>query len=158
MKRIPLTQDKYALVDDEDFERINQYKWYANNEHGIWYAIRSIRKTNGKQTIQRMHRIIMDAPNGFETDHVNHDGLDNRKRNLRICTHAENQHNRKLQDGTSKFKGVSWHEATKKWQAKITSNGKLIHLGVYDNEITAALAYNIKAKDLFGDFVYLNFK
>lgn len=159
MKEIELTQGKVALVNDEDFKRVNQFKWCANYIGEYWYAVRNIRKPNGKYITQLMHRVIMACPKGLETDHRNHNGVDNRKCNLRICTHGENQRNRQpLQKCTSKYKGVYWHKASKKWCGRIKINKKSIHLGLYTNEITAALAYNVKAKELFGEFAYLNFQ
>ena len=159
MKKIKLTQGKYALIDNEDFKRINQFKWHANFIDGYWRAMRNIRKPNGKRETQLMHRFIMNTPKGMDTDHKNHDGLDNQKHNLRICTMAQNQHNQKLRQNTSsKYKGVTWHEQLKKWRTRIRLNGKRIHLGYYINEIKAARAYDMKAKELFGEFAYLNFQ
>ena len=154
---IKLTQGKYAIIDSEDFERINKHKWYTFYDNWNWYAVRNIRKVNGKRTMQRMHRVIMNCPEGLEIDHRNHDTLDNRKCNLRICTHAQNHYNKKSQKGISKFKGVSWHKRHKKWAAYIGLNNKDIYLGLFINEIDAAKAYDKKAKELFGDFAYLNF-
>ena len=160
MKRIKLTQSKYAIVDDEDFERINQFKWCAACEHGYWRAVRHKKETNGKQIIQRMHRLIMNVPKRLQVDHRNYDGLDNRKSNLRICTHAENLHNQRPQKRktSSQYKGVCWYKQGKKWLVKIRSNNRRIYLGCFTNEIAAAYAYDKKAKELFGEFAYLNFK
>lgn len=160
MKTIPLTQNKHALVDDEDFERVNQYRWCAHHYYYGWRAVRSIRKSNGKQTSQYMHRFIMDTPKELQTDHENHNGLDNQKHNLRNCTQSQNNMNRKIQQQRktiSRFKGVVWHKRTKKWEARIGLNGKLIHIGYHTNEIEAAKAYDEKAKELFAEFAYLNF-
>jgi len=159
MKRIELTQNKYAVVDDDDFERINQYKWQADFSHGNWRARRSIQKINGKRVPLYMHQVIISCPKGFEIDHRNHNGLDNRKCNLRTCTQAENQHNRRIQQQrktTSQYKGVYWHKRDKIWGAMIRLNNKQIHLGNFLNETEAAKAYNRKAKELFGEFAYLN--
>ncbi len=159
MKEINLTQNKVALIDNEDYQRINQHKWYAHYQHGYWYAVRNIRNSNGKRITQHMHRFIIDVPDGLETDHINHNGLDNRKCNLRSCTRMENQQNQRLQQKTSScYKGIHWHKRDKKWYARIRLNGKLIHIGLYTNEIIAALAYNIKATELFGEFACLNFR
>ena len=160
MKEILLTQGKVALVDDEDFERINQHKWYAYNNHGYqWYARREIKKPNGKRTTQCMHRVIMKVKKGQELDHRNHDGLDNRKCNLRICTRAQNSMNRKKQRETSsRYKGVDWLKQRNKWRARIKVNQKSIHLGCFLLEPDAAKAYDAKAKELFGEFAYFNFQ
>lgn len=155
---IKLTQGKYAIVDDEDFEKINKFKWCAHyKSNGRWYAVRTIRKANDKQATLIMHRMIMNVPTGLQIDHRNHNGLDNRKCNLRICTNTENRYNLKSQEGTSKYKGVYWNKINKKWIVQIQLNGKSTYLGSYLNEIDGALAYDIKATELFGEFAYLNF-
>ena len=92
----------------------------------------------------------------MEIDHINGNGLDYRKCNLRVCTHQQNLQNQRIQKGVSKFKGVCWHKASQKWMAKIKHNYKTIYLGVFNNEIDAAKSYNKKAKELFGEFARLN--
>jgi len=105
-----------------------------------------------------MHRVIMRAPKGVMCDHRNHNGLDNRKSNLRLCTSAQNQYNKKpKKDCASKYKGVVRRKDCKKWRAKIGFKGKRIHLGYFDDEMDAAMAYDDKAIELFGEFAYLNF-
>ena len=94
MKQIELSQGKYAIVDDDDYQELNIYNWYFNNDG---YAVRSVEISKGKRTKQRMHRIITNCPDGFEVDHANHDKLDNRKSNLRVCSSSENSHNQKMQ-------------------------------------------------------------
>ena len=113
---------------------------------------------NGKRTTQRMHRLIMNCPKGLLVDHKNHDGLDNRKCNLRLCTNAENQYNQKpLQKKTSsQYRGINWQKRIGKWDVWIQLNGKSIFLGSFSNEIEAAKAYDKKAKELFGEFAHLN--
>lgn len=150
MKKIKLTQNKYALVDDEDYEYLNQFKWYYNGR----YAARREPGVNNK--MQLMHRVIL-KPGDNLTDHINGNGIDNRKCNLRIATHSENIRNTQKQKGcTSKYKGVYWNKTDKIWRAKIFFNKKRIHLGSYDKEIDAAKAYNNKAKELYGQFARLN--
>ncbi len=159
MKKIKLTQGQYALVDDEDFERVSQFKWYADWAKNIksFYARTSIKKENGKQADMKMHRFIMSCSRDKEIDHKNHNTLDNQKLNLRICTYRQNHMNRRSNRGTSsEYKGVCWHIPSKKWRARIMYNGEHISLGLYKNEIDAAIAYNRKAKKLFGEFAYLN--
>ena len=154
-KLIPLTQDKFAIVDAEDYEWLNQYKWYASrNENGDYYAKRMERGTR-RQII--MHRVITEAPPGLLVDHRNHNGLDNRRSNLRICTKAENVRNQLPRGGTSRYKGVSWSKSNKKYAATIRCNKQRFHLGWFDDEIAAAKAYDEKARELFGEFAYLNF-
>jgi len=160
MKKIPLTQGKFALVDDEDFEWLNQWKWYYSKvgKDGIGgYAMRKFR-VNGKQKTIRMHRLINNTPDGMDTDHDNGNKLDNRRKNLRDATTSQNQINRKKGRGnySSRFKGVFWHKVTKKWHAQITLNGKRIHLGLFVSELAAAAAYDEAAIKFHGEFASLN--
>lgn len=151
MKKIKLTRGKYAIVDDEDFEWLNQWKWYCS---GYEYVVRSETgvKSNLRQNIF-LHRILMNTPKGMETDHINGNKLDNRKSNLRICTRSQNEINKSLGiNNTSGFKGVSWHKNRKKWQGKIQKK----HLGYFDKKKNAIKTYNKTAKKLFGEFAYLN--
>lgn len=164
MKYIKLTQEKYAIVDDEDYEFINQYKWYANRDKNIFYAKRGI--IIGGQNKQKkiwMHRIILERKlkrllniNEY-TDHRNHDGLDNRRDNLRLCNKSENSSNsNKHKKTSSQYKGVSWHKSHKKWRTQIEINRKSKHIGYFKNEIEAAKAYDEVAKELFGEFARIN--
>ncbi len=157
MKKIQLTQEKYALVDDEDYDFLMQWKWfYANG-----YAVRAVNyykpcgKKSGKQTL--MHRVINKTPEGMLTDHINGDKLKNTKQNLRTCTSSENSMN-KLgnKNSFSEYKGICWHRRDKRWQAQIQINGKAKHIGCFASEIEAAKAYNNKALELFGEFSLLN--
>lgn len=157
MKKIPLTQNKFALVDNEDYEYINQWKWYHNGR----YAARGkyYKKICGKPTsrIIFMHRIINKTPDDMRTDHINGEKLDNRKSNLRPCSNSENSMNKISQkNSSSKFKGVSRHRINKKWQTHIKINGKGKYLGCFTSEKQAAQAYNVAAKELFGEFAKLN--
>jgi len=154
MKQIELTQGKFALVDDDDYDEINQYNWCFS--HG--YAVRFVRIPQGKQKIQLMHRIITNCPDGFELDHVNHNKLDNRKDNLRICSKSENSHNQKVRTyaKTSIYKGVCFDKHANKWRARIKLNNKHKNLGLFENEIDAAIAYNNAAIELFGEFAFIN--
>lgn len=161
MKEIQLTQGKVALVDDSDFERVNQFKWYAQRgwygTTGItWYARRAFQRSLGRQGWIRLHQFILPGADGI--DHKNGNGLDCRKQNLRSATDAQNQGNRKKQAGaSSKYKGVCWHRAARKWAAGICSRGVSKHLGVFVEEKEAAMAYDTEAKKLFGEFARLNF-
>ncbi len=152
-KLIPLTQGQFAIVDADDYEELSRYKWHVNKGGRTYYA-RSQKK--GKDI--KMHRLIMGAPKGLFVDHINHNGLDNRKQNMRLCTRLENIRNQlPRRGGSSQYKGVGWHKKTKKFVARITYKGKRTSLGYYDDEIEAAKAYDKKAKELFGEFAYLNF-
>ena len=155
MKTIELTKNMVALVEDRDFEWLNQWKWFTDKRRSTFYAARKTRKPNGQWTTTRMHRVIMQAQKGQQIDHRNGNGLDNRRFNLRFCTHTQNQQNREPQKSRSRYKGVCWHKRNKKWQAQIKGNKKH-YLGCFDNEIKAAEAYNRKASELFGEFANLN--
>lgn len=158
-KLIPLTQGYEAIVDDEDFEELNQYKWQANKKSSGVYAHRTkrygIRKQNKKQHFH-MHRIIMKAKSGEYVDHINGDTLDNRKENLRICSNAENGRNHNGQPKQrkySQYKGVKKNtQANNSWSARITVNRKEIYLGSFKTEEDAAKAYNIASKKYHGKF------
>lgn len=154
MRKIPLTKEKFALVDDEDYEWLNQFKWhYAGNG----CARRNTSKVWGKPIHVSMHRVIMSCPDGLVVDHINGDRLDNQKQNLRICTQSENSMNRVLaSNNTCGYKGVYWHKGKKRWYAHITINGKQKHIGLFKNIHDAARRYNEKALELFGEFAKVN--
>ena len=159
MKRIKLTQGKFALVDDADFEWLSQWKWVSHKHRSTFYAMRHNENWSKTEFIG-MHREILGLKRGDGKlgDHRNRNGLDNRRSNLRICTGAENLQNRgKTKNNTSGYKGVSWHKQNKYWVAQLHKNGKHIHAGCYKDKITAARAYDIAAIQYFGEFAYLNF-
>lgn len=150
---IPLTQGKFAKVDAEDYRQLSQYKWCACKAKKIFYACR----TEKRHTVF-MHRMIMHAPKHLYCDHKDHNGLNNRKNNLRLCTPAQNVYSKRPQkDASSKYKGVSWHKQSNKWKVSIRFQGKLHHLGAFDNQIKAAMAYDDKAAELFREFAWLKF-
>ena len=156
-KEIPLTRGKVALVDDEDFEELNKYKWLAQHSKNTWYARRYTKRINGKQGSMLMHRKLMGFPIG-QIDHANQDGLDNRKINLRICSKSQNLVNsRRYKSNTSGFIGVSWNKQHKKWEANIRKDNILIHLGLFTEKIVAARMRDEKAKEIYGEFAVLNF-
>lgn len=138
MKEMPLTQGKVALVDDDDFEQLNKYKWCACVRKHTIYAVRSEPKTH--KTI-RMHREVLKyIPDGMFTDHIDGNGLNNQKYNLRIVTTRQNAQNRH-QVKSSKYPGVTWHSGSKKWNARILINGQQNNLGFFESEDDAATAY-----------------
>lgn len=146
-KEILLTKGKVALVDDEDYEFLNRWKWKYTNG----YAARNQYIGNYQATYLCMHRVVLNAPRGMEVDHINHYGLDNRKINLRICTHSQNMENMILHKKKIP-KGISWHKHRKKWQATIWKDKKSFHLGVFKNIDDAVRARKEKAKEMFGEF------
>jgi len=151
---IPLTQGKFALVAADDYYHLAQFRWFAMFSSKTFYAVRSLPM---RKKI-KMHRQIMAAPSHLVVDHIDHDGLNNCRSNLRLCTPAQNIRNVPLRDyGTSKYKGVSWYRSGKKWIAVIQSNNKRHHLGYFTDEIAAAIAYDEQAKVLHGQFACLNF-
>ena len=154
VKRIKLTWGRYAIVDAEDYEKLKDYKWCTIQGSRTFYA-KTFRLSGA---ILAMHRLILDAPKGLYVDHIDHNGLNNRKSNLRLCTNQENLRNKLPRPGcSSKYKGVSGSKARNKFRANIYLNRKAIHLGYFDSEIDAARAYDKKAHELFGEFAYLNF-
>lgn len=147
-----------TLVNNEDYEKVNQYRWYVGKNRHTYYVSSHI---NGK-TVQ-LHRFILGLNNPKVcVDHINGDGLDNRKCNLRIATNRQNQHNsqaRITMNGkptSSKFKGVYWNKKDRKWMALGTTNNKRVYLGNFDIETEAAQAYNKFAKENYGEFARLN--
>ena len=160
---IPLTQDKFAIVDAEDYERLNKYKWCISKTSNTNYALRRIRGKmvkgkRGKHKTILMHRFILNAPGHLVVDHINHNGLDNRKKNLRLCTQAQNLYNTLPRlNCTSQFKGVYWDKCRNLFAARLKHKGKRYFIGRFKNEIDAAKAYDKKARELFGEFAYLNF-
>jgi len=149
---VPLTQGKHAIVSREDAERVCRYKWCAVRTGRLFYAVSSI---EGKMVY--MHRFLVTATQPHEVDHINHDGLDNTRQNLRVATHQQNIRNARKRKGcTSRFKGVSFHAETRKWQAHFYKNGKSIGLGLFASEEAAALAYNAAASAEYGEFALLN--
>lgn len=153
MKKILLKGDKYALVDDYDFEILKKYKWHITGG-GTGYAGRH---TGYGNPIMLMHREILNLKKLEQCDHINGDSLDNRKENLRICKPSENYKNRRISiNNTSGFKGAVWHKLNKKWMSQIMCDGKYIFLGYFKKKEDAAKAYNIAAGKYFGVFAKLN--
>jgi hypothetical protein len=159
MRTIPLTKGQVAIVDDEDYERLSKHKWRSNfsKNTNSCYAIRHSPMVNGTRHTVPMHREVMNANPGETIDHINHNTLDQRKENLRVCTVQQNQANRKMiSTNTSGYKGVVWQRRHKKWRAQIRFNGKLIGLGYYDTALDAALTYDRAAVEYHGEFALTN--
>lgn len=144
-REISLTRGLVAIVDFDDYERCAQHRWSARTDHN-WtnYAQRWCGEKKGSQS---MHQFVMGkAPHGMEIDHIDHNGLNNRKNNLRFVTHRQNKQNKKT--GSSAYPGVSWHKRDKRWQAHIRIDGKFTHLGTYLLEVDAFNAYRTKIQSL----------
>jgi hypothetical protein len=154
--RIELTQGKYAIVDDEDYMFLNKWKWCAHKKEELWYVERST-GIDGKYYTTYIHHLILGLPSKKEIiiDHINGDGLDNRKENLRICRNGQNQLNRKVNKNkiTSKCRGVSFDKRSGFYRARITHKGQYYNLGIYKDEQDASDAYEKKAHELFGEFL-----
>jgi len=155
-KLIPLTQGQFAIVDDKNFEWLNQWKWFAVNFLYTYYAVRSVGKRPNRLII-RMHRQIMNAHKSQQIDHKNSNGLDNKEENIRFCTPSQNNANRRNVKHSSIYKGVFWNKARRKWRCQIMLFRKNYHLGYFDDEFEAANTYDAKAKELFGEFAHANF-
>jgi hypothetical protein len=155
---IPLTKQQFALVDTEDYERLNAFNWHAlwNRHTRSFYACRDD-WSSGKRRYVYMHREIMDAQEASQIDHRSRATLDNRKENLRKCTQTLNNANqRRRRNNTSGFRGVCWQKDIGRWRAEIHFNGRKISLGCFGDAESAARAYNVAAKRYFGEFATLN--
>lgn len=161
--QVPLTRGAIAVIDDDDAERVLAKRWYVVVKSGqvVRYAGHGW-KENGKIHQIRMHRFILGLVpgDGVVVDHVNSDGLDNRRCNLRHCSLSENtQNRRKFNPTSSRFKGVSfdWRCPARPWRATIGSNGSFISIGRFEDEAEAARAYDAAARGIFGEFAKTNF-
>jgi len=173
MRKITLTKGYVALIDDIDFDRINQHSWQAVVEDRVknvpvtayaqrteWYGV----DTGGKRLRRtvRMARVILDAQPGEQVDHIERPAhgakvVDNRRSNLRLATHAQNMRNQRIRKGgSSRHKGVCFHRKERCWRAQITVNGRQIHIGRYHVEADAADAYDAAAIKHHGQFAQLN--
>ena len=156
MKEIELSRGFVTTVDNEDYADLIRWKWYAwTPREGLTYAIRSVKKANGKQgNPVRMHRYLVDAPDGMQVDHKNGNCLDNRRSNLRICTSTQNQRNQHKIYGAVPYKGV--RKNGNGYEARLRYNKKLIGLGTYKDPENAAIAYDKAAVKYFGEYACIN--
>lgn len=164
MKLIPLTKGFFARVDDEDYPLVSQFKWSVWTRHKVnteWRAIRGIH-VNGRSKTLWMHHMILPPLPGFCVDHVNGDALDNQRHNLRYARRGENRANSlknkswKGRPCSSAFKGVCWCSDRHSWRAFLRENGKTHVLGSFEDEVSAAKAYDAAAKKFFGEFARVN--
>jgi hypothetical protein len=166
MREIQLTQGKVALVSDKDYKYLIQWKWHARrSKHDKTYYASRGTCMKGKKGVLSMHRVVMNAQKGQMVDHIDRNGLNNQRENLRFCTHGQNRVNAFTSTPkTSKYVGVHLSTQGKKgksyiytcWVASITKDNKFQRIGNYKTEDEAALAYNIKAIEYFGEFANVN--
>lgn len=157
MIEIPLSQGLVAIIDDADLQLVEGRRWCATVDRKAksprMYAVTNIVKADGQRSMLRMHRLITGALSGQLVDHRNHDGLDNRRGNLRVATLSQNGGNARSASG---YKGVGWHKQRGKWRAYIEVNRQARHLGLFDDPWEAAQAYNAAAREAWGEFAHLN--
>lgn len=155
--RIPLHHGLFLLVDDADAEAVSQFRWRPAGKRETYYARRRFLEPDGDSVRERgqfVHTFLTGWP---RVDHINGNGLDNRRCNLRPATESQNQANRQKTKGTSRYKGVVWDTSRLRWLARIYPQGKQIKLGRFVSEEDAALAYDDAARRYFGDYAALNF-
>jgi hypothetical protein len=152
VRYIPLTKGRYAIIDAADYERVAQYKWCTFGSGERLYACRNCK---GKMIF--LHRFLTNAPKGKVVDHIDGNGLNDRRENLRVCTHRQNSHNARPFGKASRFKGVWWNRIKKMWEVRIRYRGRSTWIGLFRDEIEAARAYDRKAYECFGEYAYLNF-
>lgn len=147
MKEIPLNRGLSAIVDDDDFERLSQHRWFAHKVVNTFYAERYQTTAPKKRTCIKMHSQIIDIPKSLQCDHIDGNGLNNQKSNLRVVNARENQQNRHTQK-SSKYPGVYRMKRNGKWRAHITINGVVTHLGVFESEEAAGLCYKLASLEV----------
>lgn len=165
MKTVPLhgakAAGRVALVDDEDYDLVMQYRWFVKERQrprradGPYAITKTTPRRGGGQVTIYMHKLLTGWPS---TDHINHDGLDNQRHNLRPATAVQNGANRRPVLGhSSRYKGVGWYSRHGNWRAHIRHGGRLHHLGYFAREEDAAKAYDVAAQAVFGEYAQLNF-
>jgi hypothetical protein len=150
VRRVPVGKGMFAIVDAADYERVSRYRWHTIRHGSKFYACCHV----GRKLVS-MHRMIVKPRKGYVVDHIDGNGLNNRRGNLRECTVQQNRANARSRGGSSRFVGV--YRRGKKWVAGIQYRGKYHYLGLFDNETEAARARDRKARELLGEYAYLNF-
>jgi hypothetical protein len=150
---VALTKGYTAIIDAEDVPLVDSYNWHAQVDSSAVYAVSNYRQAGVNRRKIFLHRLIADPKPGEEVDHADHDGLNNRRANLRNCTRPQNLWNRPRQrNNTSGYKGVCWHKGARKWVAKVRVEGTMKNLGVFDDPEDAHVAYCEAVKSLHKDF------
>lgn len=159
MREIPLSQGKTALVDDCNFEALSKIKWHAKQHGKTFYAEAWQVNESGERKRVLMHRLILGVKDvKILVDHADNNGLNNQGENIRVATRSQNAMNRSATaKSKSGIKGVSWSRNKNKWAAYITGGGKSRFIGYFDCKVDAGKAYDIKAKEYFGEFAWTNF-
>jgi hypothetical protein len=156
-----LTKGKYAIVDPEDYDRLSKYKWHAYKSRNTFYAARFGRRgKGGKRKCYQMHREIMAMSKEKVCDHINGNGLNNRKVNLREATRAQNGWNKGKSRvrSCSKYKGLAWDKCDRRWEVRISVNGRRMYIGRFEDEVEAARAYDAAAIRYHGRYANVNFE
>jgi hypothetical protein len=162
MREIKLSQDKVALVDNEDYEWLSQWKWSAFQNRSGYYAVRNerVKEMGGIKRSRKlilMHREILQAKDDMDVDHWDGNGLNNQRYNLRECPHADNMKNQKVNSvNKTGYKGVYWNKKNRKYVANIGVGGTCVYLGSFETAEDAALAYNQRAVEVYGEYARLN--
>jgi hypothetical protein len=154
-KEIVLQNGGSALVDDDDYDDLNRWRWYR---HPRGYAYRQT-KIKGVRATVYMHRIILAAPKGIGVDHIDGDTANNQRSNLRLATQSQNMANGGARkNGSSRYKGVCRRTGETKWTAAIRKDGRSYQIGMFADEVDAARAYDAAAREMFGEFARVNFR
>ena len=160
IRRIALTRGLEATIDEDDYDLVKERTWHAlaaSNRKG-WYAATNMPVGRCQYKIVRMHRLILGIKDGRLVDHRNRDGLDNRRDNLRIANHTQNRANA-IGRGVSPYRGVTYEpkrNSARPWVANLWSGRRVKRLGCFETQEEAALAYNVAARDAFGEFAFIN--
>lgn len=157
MKLVSIHGGYFAQVDDEDFEWVSAIRWHIMRGRKTVYAATNVRREGGGYRTVAMHRMINRTPQGLHTDHIDGNGLNNTRANLRTATRTQNGQNRSPNNGAvSAFKGVHWNRRKGRWVASIRVNKKSVYLGMHRSEVEAAAAYSRAAEQYFGEFARIN--